>query len=61
MNRDLTVLTTSAFPSGHTAEAFLSAEFLMQEYKNHLHLVWHRGYAVATSVAYLRMYNVNTG
>ena len=46
-----------SFPSGHTAEAFLSAEFLMQEYKNVS--IWYGigGYAVATSVAYLRMYN----
>jgi membrane-associated phospholipid phosphatase len=46
-----------SFPSGHTAEAFASADFLMQEYKNVS--VWYGigGYAVATSVAYLRMYN----
>ena len=46
-----------SFPSGHSAEAFASAEFLMQEYKNVS--VWYGigGYAVATSVAYLRMYN----
>ena len=46
-----------SFPSGHTAEAFASAEFLMQEYKDVS--VWYGigGYAVATSVAYLRMYN----
>jgi membrane-associated phospholipid phosphatase len=46
-----------SFPSGHTAEAFASAEFLMQEYKSVS--VWYGigGYAVATSVAYLRMYN----
>ena len=46
-----------SFPSGHTAEAFLSAEFLMQEYKNLS--IWYGigGYAVAASVAYLRMYN----
>lgn len=46
-----------SFPSGHTAEAFASAEFLMQEYKNVS--VWYGigGYAVAVCVAYLRMYN----
>jgi membrane-associated phospholipid phosphatase len=46
-----------SFPSGHTAEAFLSAEFLRQEYKNVS--VWYGigGYAVAASVAYLRLYN----
>ena len=46
-----------SFPSGHTAEAFASAEFLMQEYKNVS--IWYGigGYAVAASVAFLRMYN----
>lgn len=46
-----------SFPSGHTAEAFASAEFLMQEYKGVS--LWYGvgGYVVATSVAYLRMYN----
>jgi membrane-associated phospholipid phosphatase len=46
-----------SFPSGHTAEAFASAEFLRQEYKNVS--VWYGigGYVVATSVAYLRIYN----
>jgi membrane-associated phospholipid phosphatase len=46
-----------SFPSGHTAEAFASAEFLMQEYKNVS--LWYgiSGYVVALSVAYLRMYN----
>ncbi len=45
-----------SFPSGHTAEAFVSAEFLHQEYKGRVHwTVTAAGYAVATSVAYLRM------
>jgi membrane-associated phospholipid phosphatase len=46
-----------SFPSGHTTEAFASAEFLMQEYKNVS--IWYgiSGYLVAGSVAYLRMYN----
>lgn len=46
-----------SFPSGHTAEAFASAEFLRQEYNNVS--VWYGvgGYLVAGSVAYLRMYN----
>ncbi|MEO5893661.1 MAG: phosphatase PAP2 family protein [Ferruginibacter sp.] len=47
----------SSFPSGHTAEAFASAEFLRQEYKNVS--VWYgiAGYAVAATTGYLRMYN----
>jgi len=46
-----------SFPSGHTAEAFLSAEFLFQEYKNVS--IWYgiSGYVVAASVGFLRMYN----
>jgi membrane-associated phospholipid phosphatase len=45
-----------SFPSGHTAEAFVSAEFLHQEYKNRIHwTVVAAGYGVAISVAYLRM------
>jgi membrane-associated phospholipid phosphatase len=48
----------SSFPSGHTAEAFVSAEFLHQEYKQRLHWsIIASGYAVATSVAFLRMYH----
>jgi hypothetical protein len=47
-----------SFASGHTAEAFVSAEFLHQEYKGRVHwTVTAAGYAVATTVAYLRMYH----
>lgn len=47
-----------SFPSGHTAEAFVSAEFLRQEYKGRIPWpVIASGYAVATGVAYLRMYH----
>lgn len=48
---------TNAFPSGHTATAFVSAEFLFQEYKNES--IWYgiAGYSMATATAYLRMYN----
>lgn len=47
-----------SFPSGHTAEAFVSAEFLHQEYKGRVHwTVIASGYAVATGVAYMRMYH----
>ncbi len=46
-----------SFPSGHTAEAFLSATFLYEEYKNVS--VWYGvgGYLVAGTVGYLRIYN----
>lgn len=47
----------TSFPSGHTATVFAAAEWLRREY-------WHRspwigiaGYAVATSVGVLRVYN----
>ena len=47
-----------SFPSGHTSEAFISAEFFHQEYKGRVH--WTAiaaGYAVAASVGYMRMYH----
>lgn len=47
----------NSFPSGHTANAFVAAEFMHQEYK---HLSpWYSvaGYAVAATTGYLRMYN----
>jgi membrane-associated phospholipid phosphatase len=46
-----------SFPSGHAAEAFLSATFLFEEYKNVS--LWYGigGYLVAGLVGYLRMYN----
>ena len=46
-----------SFPSGHTAEAFLSATFLFEEYK-HVS-VWYGigGYLIAGTVGYLRVYN----
>lgn len=47
----------NSFPSGHTAIAFLGAEFLWQEYKDVS--VWYgvAGYAVAAGTGFLRMYN----
>ncbi len=47
----------NSFPSGHTAAAFATAEFLMQEYKHQS--VWYGvgGYVVAATVGYLRLYN----
>lgn len=46
-----------SFPSGHTAEAFLSATFLFEEYKNVS--IWYGvgGYLVAGTVGALRIYN----
>lgn len=46
----------NSFPSGHTAFAFASAEFLMQEYKD-TPLIGYAGYAIATATGVLRMYN----
>ena len=47
----------SSFPSGHTAEAFASAEFLRQEYKGISPWYGMAGYAIAATTGYLRMYN----
>lgn len=46
----------NSFPSGHTAIAFASAEFLRQEYKDD-QWIGYAGYAVATATGILRMYN----
>ncbi len=48
---------TNAFPGGHTATAFVAAEFLHQEYKNKSPLISMMGYAMATVVGYMRIYN----
>ena len=47
----------TSFPSGHTAFAFASAEFLRQEYKHRSPWYGIAGYTVATTTAGLRMYN----
>lgn len=47
----------SSFPSGHTAEAFASAEFMRLEYKNVSPWYGAAGYAMAAATGYLRMYN----
>ncbi len=49
--------STNSFPSGHTATAFMGAEFLYQEYKDVS--VWYgiTGYAVAAGTGYFRMSN----
>jgi hypothetical protein len=47
----------NSFPSGHTATAFMGAEFLYQEYKDIS--IWYgiSGYLVATGTGLFRMYN----
>jgi hypothetical protein len=49
--------TEDSFPSGHTATAFVGAEFFLQEYKDQS--VWYGvgGYIIATGTAFLRMAN----
>jgi hypothetical protein len=47
----------NSFPSGHTAEAFASAEFLRQEYKDVSPLYGVAGYLMASTTGFLRMYN----
>jgi hypothetical protein len=46
-----------SFPSGHTANAFVAAEFMRQEYKDKSPWFGVAGYAVAVTTGYLRMYN----
>ncbi|MFC3563577.1 phosphatase PAP2 family protein [Pedobacter jamesrossensis] len=47
----------NSFPSGHTASAFMAAEFLHQEYKDVNPWIGYAGYFVATATGALRMYN----
>jgi hypothetical protein len=49
--------SATSFPSGHTATAFMGAEFLYQEYKDVS--VWYgiTGYVVAAGIGYYRMSN----
>ena len=49
--------SSNSFPSGHTATAFMGAEFLYQEYKDVS--IWYgiSGYAVAAGTGFFRMYN----
>lgn len=49
--------SNNSFPSGHTATAFMGAEFLFQEYKDVS--IWYglSGYAVAAGTGFFRMYN----
>jgi hypothetical protein len=46
-----------SFPSGHTATAFIGAEFLWQEYKDVSPWIGVAGYAVAAGTGFFRMYN----
>ena len=46
-----------SFPSGHTAQAFASAEFARLEYRGGSPWVGIGAYAMAFSTAFLRMYN----
>ena len=47
----------TSFPSGHTAIAFMGAEFLYQEYKDVSPWYGVSGYFIAAGTGYLRMYN----
>ncbi|EDM34555.1 hypothetical protein PBAL39_11175 [Pedobacter sp. BAL39] len=49
--------TQNAFPSGHSAEAFASAEFLRREYGGQSAWYTVSGYTAAAAVAVLIMYN----
>lgn len=46
-----------SFPSGHTATAFMGAEFLRQEYKDVSEWYGITGYAVAAGTGLFRIYN----
>jgi hypothetical protein len=48
---------TRSFPSGHTATAFMGAEFLYQEYKDVSDWYGITGYVVAASIGLFRMSN----
>lgn len=51
------VSALNSFPSGHTAIAFASAEFLRREYWNTSPWIGVAGYGMAASTGLLRMYN----
>lgn len=46
-----------SFPSGHTAEAFASAELMRLEFKDDYPWLGYAGYLMAGATGYLRMYN----
>jgi hypothetical protein len=47
----------TSFPSGHTATAFMAAEFLWQEYKDVSPWYGVAGFVVATGTGFYRIYN----
>lgn len=47
----------NSFPSGHTATAFMGAEFLRREYRDVSPWIGVAGYAVAAGTGFFRMYN----
>ena len=47
----------NSFPSGHTATAFMGAEFLNKEYKDVYPWIGYIGYATAAATGYMRIYN----
>ena len=47
----------NSFPSGHTATAFMGAQFLYEEYKDVSPWIAYAGYPVAAITGYLRIYN----
>lgn len=49
--------STNSFPSGHTATAFLGAEFLWQEFKDKSVWIGIAGYTIAAGTGFFRMYN----
>lgn len=49
--------TFHSFPSGHTAMAFMTAEFMHQEYKEDYPVISYLGYVTATATGVLRLYN----
>ena len=46
-----------SFPSGHTSNAFVGAEFFWQEYKDKSKLLASTGYIIAATTGYLRLRN----
>jgi membrane-associated phospholipid phosphatase len=49
--------TYNSFPSGHTATAFMGAQFMWQEYKDVSPWYGVAGYAAAATTGVLRLYN----
>lgn len=47
----------NSFPSGHTAQAFVAATFLSEEYKDRFTWMPYLAYGIASSVGVLRMAN----